>query len=549
MAKVFTVDEVKQHNKQDDNLIIVHGDVYDVTAFKNEHPGGKKILERVAGKDATAQFDKYHKQSVLEKYKGKLMVGSVGGKAPAPTPAPAPAPKKEEPKPVVVKTPTPVASTASAEPAVTSQEPYGDLIPYGDPGWYQSYHSPYYKASHVALRNEVRAWVTEEIEPYVTEWDEARSVPDKIFQQMGERGYLAGLLGVKYPVQYTDRRVASVPPEEWDHFHELIVTDELSRTGSGGFVWSQIGGYGIGLPPVIRFGREEVKKRILPGLLAGQSRICLAITEPDAGSDVANLTCEAKLTEDGKHYIVNGEKKWITNGIWSDYFTTAVRTGGPGMGGVSVLLIEKTFPGVSVRKMDCQGVWSSGTTYITFEDVKVPVENLIGKENQGFKVIMTNFNHERLGIVIQCNRFSRVLYEESMKYANKRKTFGKKLVEHPVIRMKLAQMARQVEACHNWLENIVYQCEKMGTTESMLRLGGAIAGLKAQATTTFEFCAREAAQIFGGLAYTRGGQGAKVERLYRDVKAYMIPGGSLEIMEDLSIRQALKVHEALGMKL
>ena len=109
------------------------------------------------------------------------------------------------------------------------------------------------------------------------------------------------------------------------------------------------------------------------------------LTVTDAGSDVANLGCEAKLSEDGKHYIVNGEKKWITNGIWSDYFTTAVRTGGEGMNGVSVLLIERSAGGVSTRKMDCQGVWSSGTTYVTFEDVKVPVENLIGKENQGFK--------------------------------------------------------------------------------------------------------------------------------------------------------------------
>ncbi|KAK6347306.1 hypothetical protein TWF696_007377 [Orbilia brochopaga] len=542
MAKVFSVDEVKAHSKPDDLYIIVHGDVYDLTQFKNEHPGGKKILERVAGKDATVQFQKYHKDSVLDKYRGKLQVGSLEGKAPAPK---AEAPK---PAPVVAAPAKSVVSSAKKEESV-ALEPFGDMIPYGDPAWYQSYHSPYYNETHVALRKEIREWITSEIEPYVTEWDEARHVPDTIFKQMGQRGYLAGLLGVKFPVEYTDRRVASVPAEQWDHFHELILTDELSRTGSGGFVWSQIGGYGIGLPPVIRFAQEPLKQRILPGLLAGEKRICLAITEPDAGSDVANLTCEAKLTEDGKHYIVNGEKKWITNGIWADYFTTAVRTGGPGMGGVSVLLIEKTSPGVSVRKMDCQGVWSSGTTYITFEDVKVPVENLVGKENQGFKVIMTNFNHERLGIVIQCNRFSRVLYEESMKYANKRKTFGKKLVEHPVIRMKLAQMARQVEACHNWLENIVYQCEKMGTTESMLRLGGAIAGLKAQATTTFEFCAREAAQIFGGLAYTRGGQGAKVERLYRDVKAYMIPGGSLEIMEDLSIRQAMRVHKALGMKL
>lgn len=210
-------------------------------------------------------------------------------------------------------------------------------------------------------------------------------MPDEIYKEMGTRGYLAGLLGTHYPTQYTQNRIKSVAPEKWDLFHELLVTDELSRAGSGGFVWNVIGGFGIGCPPLIKFGKKPLVERILPGILNGDKRICLAITEPDAGSDVANLTCEAKLTPDGKHYIVNGEKKWITNGIWCDYFTTAVRTGGEGAGGVSLLLIERSSGGVSTRKMDCQGVWSSGTTYITFEDVKVPVENLIGKENQGFK--------------------------------------------------------------------------------------------------------------------------------------------------------------------
>jgi alkylation response protein AidB-like acyl-CoA dehydrogenase len=385
--------------------------------------------------------------------------------------------------------------------------------------------------------------------PNVTEWEEARKVPDEIYKQMGERGYLAGLMGTHYPKEYVNNTVASVPPEKWDLFHELTITDEISRAGSGGLVWNLIGGFGIGMPPVMKYAKKAVRDRIAPGILQGDKRICLAITEPDAGSDVANLTCEAKLSEDGKHYIVNGEKKWITNGIWSDYFTTAVRTGKPGMNGVSVLLIERSFGGVSTRKMDCQGVWSSGTTYVTFEDVKVPVENLIGKENQGFRVIMTNFNHERIGIIIQCLRFSRVCYEEAMKYAHKRRTFGKKLIEHPVIRLKLAHMARQIEASWSWLENMIFQCQKMGEMEAMLKLGGAIAGLKAQSTTTFEFCAREASQIFGGLSYSRGGQGAKVERLYRDVRAYAIPGGSEEIMLDLSIRQALKVHQTLGMKL
>ena len=366
---------------------------------------------------------------------------------------------------------------------------------------------------------------------------------------MGERGYLAGLLGTHYQSEYSKNTVASVPADKWDLFHELIITDELSAAASGGFVWNVIGGFGIGCPPLVKFGQKKLVDRILPGILSGDKRICLAITEPDAGSDVANLTCEAKLSEDGKHFIVNGEKKWITNGIWCDYFTTAVRTGGPGMNGVSLLLIERDMGGVSTRRMDCQGVWSSGTTYITFEDVKVPVENVLGKKDKGFRVIMTNFNHERIGIIIQCLRFSRVCYSESVAYASKRRTFGKKLIEHPVIRLKLAHMARQIEASYNWLENLIYQCEKMGETEAMLKLGGAIASLKAQATVTFEFCAREASQIFGGLSYSRGGQGGKVERLYRDVRAYAIPGGSEEIMLDLSIRQSMRVAKALGMKL
>ncbi|KAL2117401.1 hypothetical protein VTJ04DRAFT_7061 [Mycothermus thermophilus] len=542
MSKTFTQAEVASKNKADALWIIIDGDVYDVTKFQDEHPGGKKILQKVGGKDASKQFWKYHNEGILKKYQKQLQIGSLDTKpkVDTPPPPPPPAPKKEAPK-------------AAAAPAQKEEsealEPFGSLIPFSDPSWYQGYHSPFYNETHAALRAEVRHWIETEIEPYVTEWDEKKQVPPEIYKEMGRRGYLAGLLGTRYLAEYVKNPIQCVPHDKWDLFHELVLTDELSRTGSGGFVWNVIGGFGIGCPPLVKFGKKSLVDRILPGILNGDKRICLAITEPDAGSDVANLTCEAKLSEDGKYYIVNGEKKWITNGIWADYFTTAVRTGGPGMNGVSLLLIERDFPGVSTRRMDCQGVWSSGTTYITFEDVKVPVENLIGKENQGFRVIMTNFNHERIGIIIQCLRFSRVCFEESVKYANKRRTFGKKLIEHPVIRLKLAHMARQIEASYNWLENIIYQCEKMGETEAMLRLGGAIAGLKAQATTTFEFCAREASQIFGGLSYSRGGQGGKIERLYRDVRAYAIPGGSEEIMLDLSIRQSMRVHKMIGMKL
>lgn len=186
------------------------------------------------------------------------------------------------------------------------------------------------------------------------------------------------------------------------------------------------------------------------------------------------------------------------------------------------------------------GVWSSGTTYITFTDVKVPVANLVGKENQGFKYVMMNFNHERWMLAAQANRFARVCLEESVKYAGKRRTFGKKLFEHPVIRAKIAEMARLVESTHALLEQVTFQMNSMGPQEAMIRLGGDTALLKVQSTKTFEFCAREAAQIFGGASYVRGGQGEKIERLYRDVRAYAIPGGSEEIMMDLAVRQSVK---------
>ncbi|KAF4637126.1 hypothetical protein G7Y89_g965 [Cudoniella acicularis] len=506
MSKTFTQADVASHNKPDNLYVTIDEDVYDLTQFQDEHPGGKKILTRVAGKDATKQFWKYHNEGILKKYKAKLQVGSLNTKKNATPPTP---PAKEAVKPkaesgAVVPVPSKAAREVVDKTQTETLDPFGELIPFADPSWYQGFHSPYFNETHAALREEVREWVSNEIEPFVGEWDEARKVPDSIYKAMGTRGYLAGLMGMHYPVDYTDNRIKSVPPEKWDLFHEMLLTDELSRAASGGFVWNVIGGFGIGCPPLVKFGKKEVVKRVLPGILNGDKRICLAITEPDAGSDVANLTCEAKLTPDGKHYIVNGEKKWITNGIWCDYFTTAVRTGTPesGMNGVSVLLIER--------------------------------------------IIMTNFNHERIGIIIQCLRFSRVCYEESIKYAHKRRTFGKKLIEHPVIRLKLAHMARQIEASYSWLESLIHQISHMPEQLAMLRLGGPIASLKAQATVTFEFCAREASQIFGGLSYSRGGQGGKVERLYRDVRAYAIPGGSEEIMLDLSIRQSLRVGKVMA---
>jgi len=301
--------------------------------------------------------------------------GTVSGAAAA-SPAPASvAARATAPAPAKSK------SSSASQPGPNA---FGELVPYGDPCWYQEWHSPYYNESHKKFRSAIREFVDAEIAAHVFEWDEAKSLPREIWKKCADAGWLAGVVGPPWPTQYVGNKIAGgVRPEEFDYFHELIIHDEVSRQGSGGLVWGLFIGLCIGLPPVMKFGSKYLQDKVCSSTLRGEKIICLCITEPYAGSDVANIQTTAKLTPDGKHYIVNGEKKWITNGIWADYFTVAVRTGGAGMGGISMLLIERSMGGITTRQMQCQGVWSSGTTYITFEDVKVPVENLIGKEGEG----------------------------------------------------------------------------------------------------------------------------------------------------------------------
>lgn len=377
--------------------------------------------------------------------------------------------------------------------------------------------------------------------PYCREWDEAKEIPASLLKKAYDAQVLPALVGF-WPTEYV-----GPGPEGFDYFHEYIAIDETSRCGSGGVLWGLTGGLSIGLPPVLNFGSQYLKDKCARSCLTGEKRICLAITEPYAGSDVANIRCSAVKDPSGQFYTVNGEKKWITNGVTADFFTVAVRTGGKGMGGISLLLIEKEMAGVETKQMQCSGMWSSGTTFITFSDVKVPVANLIGEENKGFMYIMNNFNHERWALCVQSNRFARVCLEESVKYAMRRKTFGKRLIDHPVIRWKMAEMARMVDATQSMLENVTYQMKLMGKKEAHVKLGGDIALLKVQCSKTMEYCAREAAQIFGGNSYIRGGVGEKVERLYREVRGYAIPGGSEEVLLDLGVRQAVKQYERAKM--
>ena len=230
--------------------------------------------------------------------------------------------------------------------------------------------------------------------------------------------------------------------EDFDYLHTLIYVDELARSGSLGPSGAVTVGMAFGLPPILKFGSQALQEKFVPELLTGKKRICIAVTEPSAGSDVANIATTAVKSKDGKHYIVNGTKKWITNGIWSHYASMAVRTGGDGAAGLSMLVVPLLdTPGVTMRRIKVGGQVTSGTTFIELDDVKVPVENLIGQEGQGMKFIMQNFNHERLTISISVNRISRVALSDAFDYCMKREAFGKTLMEQPVVRHRLKNLA------------------------------------------------------------------------------------------------------------
>ncbi|WP_142810776.1 acyl-CoA dehydrogenase family protein [Tepidiphilus olei] len=374
--------------------------------------------------------------------------------------------------------------------------------------------SPYYTPEHEAYRESLRRWVATEIEPYADQWDEEGTFPRELYRKAAQ----IGLIPMGYPEEY-----GGIPA---DLFYLIIGAQELARAGAGG-VSASLLSHTIGTPPIVRGGSPELKARVLPGILSGEKISALAITEPSGGSDVANLRTRA--VRDGDHYVVNGSKTFITSGMRADYYTVAVRTGGPGRDGISLLLIERDRPGFSRTALERKmGWWASDTATLYFEDCRVPVGNLLGEENRGFRLIMENFNQERIFLAAGCNGFSRVCYEEALNYARQRHTFGRPLAEHQVVRHKLVDMLMRINATQAYLESLAWRIEQGERPIADVCL------LKNQATLTMEFCAREAVQIFGGAGYLRGN---KVERIYREVRVNAIGGGAEEIMRDLAARQ------------
>ena len=387
--------------------------------------------------------------------------------------------------------------------------------------------APYLTADHEAFRASVRRFVREEITPFATEWDEAETFPRELYKKAAA----AGLLGIGYPEEYGGF--------EADVFIRIIFSEELAACGAGG-ICASLMSHTIGAPPIAHFGSAEMKARVLPAILAGDKISALAITEPSGGSDVAALKTTAKL--EGNEYVVNGSKMFITSGMRADYYSVAVRTGAgeqkAGASGVSLLLIERDRAGFTRTPLKKMGWWASDTATLYFDNVRVPAANLIGEEGRGFKVIMTNFNMERLGMAAQAVGFAQAAYDDALAWARERHTFGKPLIESQVIRHKLVDMQMKIDAARSYLYDCAWQVQQQAAgapaTGGGLATAARLAMLKNCCTQTMQACADQAVQILGGSGFMRG---SRAERIYREVKVMMIGGGAEEIMKDLAARQ------------
>ena len=365
---------------------------------------------------------------------------------------------------------------------------------------------------HAQLRANVRRFAERHIQPHAHAWDEACEFPRELYGEAAR----AGLLGISYPTE--DGGAGG------DITHALVAGEEMILAGHSVGTTVGLGSHGIALPPIVRAGTAEQKERFIAPVLRGEKIAALAITEPNGGSDVAALKTKAK--KDGDFYVVSGAKTFITSGCRADFVTTAVRTGGEGHGGISLLVIEKGMPGFTVsKKLAKTGWWASDTAELSFDECRVPVKNLIGEENQGFYAIMMNFVTERLALAGQCVAIAELAYRESVKYARERQAFGKTLVAFQVTRHKLADMATRIAAARALVGESIQRAMRDDP-----KIAGLAAMAKNSATDMCSFVCDQAVQIHGGNGYMRE---YLVERLYRDARLYPIGGGTREIMNEI----------------
>jgi acyl-CoA dehydrogenase len=377
--------------------------------------------------------------------------------------------------------------------------------------------TPPFTDEHEELRTSARGFIERELTPHAQQWEEDRWFPDEVFWKLAAQG----LLGLKYPESYGG--------QGGDYLHEAILIEELARTGSGGTA-AGIGAHiNIASPPIFKFGSEEQKQRFLVPAIAGEKIGALGITEPGAGSDVAALSTRAERVDGG--WVLNGEKTYITNGVRANFIVTAVKTTPEGgHSGISFLIVERRAEdGIATSKLEKLGWHASDTATISFQDVFVPEENLLGELHGGFKLIMANFQWERLAMALGAVGAMQLAWERTAQFARDREAFGRPLSGHQAIRHKLADMATSVYTSRC----VTYDALRRFVAGEDPLKEVTMAKLLTQ-RASFELM-DECLQIHGGAGYMKGdgSPSAWVERAARDSRLGPIGGGSDEIMREI----------------
>ncbi len=374
----------------------------------------------------------------------------------------------------------------------------------------------YFGRAHDMVRRAAKEFVAQEIVPFVDEWEEAGEFPRELYQKAGD----VDLLGIGYPEE-----LGGTPG---DIFFQIVAWEEIMRAGSGGIA-AGLGSLHIALPPIVSRGTDEQKERFVKPVIKGEKIAALAITEPEGGSDVASLQTPAQRRAD--EYVVNGSKTFITSGCRADQITCAVRTGGPGPGGISLLVIESNSPGYSVSaKLKKTGWWSSDTGQIFFDNCRVPAANLIGPENEGFYIIMENFQSERLQLAVMANMTSQIALEKAIDYVKQREAFGKPISGFQVTRHKIVDMATLVEVSREFTYRVAAKIDAGISQTKEISMAKNFACMASDRVTY------DAVQIFGGYGFMRG---YTVERLFRDNRVLSIGGGTTEIMKEIIAKHIL----------
>lgn len=365
------------------------------------------------------------------------------------------------------------------------------------------------------LRKSVRTFAEREILPYIDEWEQIGELPRELSRSAAD----AGLLGVGFP--------EDVGGEGGDAADVAIICEELHEAGTPGGVFASLFTVGIAVPHMIASGDTRLIDKFVTPTLRGELIGSLAITEPGGGSDVGHLRTTA--VRDGDHYVVNGSKTYITSAVRGDYVVAAVRTGGSGAAGISMLVIEKGTPGFEVsRKLEKMGWRSSDTAELSFSDARVPVTNLVGAENTGFLQIAQAFVSERIGLAVQAYSSAQRCLDITVQWCRDRETFGKPLIARQSVQNTLAEMARRIDVARVYTRSIIER-ELDGDTN----LIAPVCFAKNTAVEAGEWVVNQAVQLFGGMGYMAE---SEIERQYRDMRILGIGGGTTEIMTSLAAK-------------